>query len=1313
MKDIQSLLVKMKKSYQLSIFFIIILLTLSFFTLNIYIHQQKSDAALINIAGKQRMLSQKITRYVLMYEKNWLAKFDTLPIAQDLTATANLMLNNHLFLMNSNDDLSAKTRELYFQSSPSLHHRIESFSKHVNIFLKHKEISNIQYSLNTIFSTNNVDTLLKDLDHIVSIMEKESITNLSNIEKAVFYLWLFTLISIIAFTIYSFKRTSSLTRKSFNKLKKEKSHIAEFEFAINMHSIIFRVDLTHKIRYVNEKFCHFYGYSQSEILGQHQAILGSKEHPKSLFDEMHAFISRGEVWQHELRNVDKNGRLYWLDTTVVPINENHRIASYMVVQNDITEQKQMGIVLGKVHSVIASSTMLLSEKINQLLHIGVDTFQLPFAIVSEVSGDTYKILYAQSPDDALEIGASFNINNTYCIHTYQANKPTAFHHVAESKIRYHPCYREFALESYIGCPIFVDGKRFGTINFSSSSAKTIPFSSLELDIIQLIAQWIGYEMMKENHHSQMVSQRNLMVQMSKQARIGAWEVDLISNHVIWSDMTKEIHEVPDDYQPDMATAINFYKAGESRDKITQLVELASADGTPYQTELELVTAKGNEVWISTYGNAVFENGRCIKLYGSFQDIADKKSAEKEIQNKNRRMDLAAESAGIGVWEYNIATNHLTWDEWMFQLYGVEPADFSCAYEAWEKGVHPEDIEQASYELALAIEGKKKFDTQFRIIRPDGLIKYIKAAALVLRNEQGTAQTMIGVNYDVTERVENEQALIEAKELAEQASNVKNEFLASMSHEIRTPMNGVVGMLDLLSDTPLNSEQKHRIAVAKNSADSLLFLINDILDFSKIDANKLELEQMTFDLHLLLAEFVDSMSQQAHQKGLELILDTVDITESLVIGDPNRIRQILTNLVSNAIKFTEIGEVVIKVALKQEADNEQTWRLVIQIQDTGIGIAKDKQASLFDSFKQVDSSTTRKFGGTGLGLAIVKKLCLCMYGDVELISDIGKGSLFVCNIQVGKTEQVIPKLPQLDISQLSILVVDDNETNREVLSKQLAKWQVKVTCVESANIALSLCQRMVENNPHDLFDIAILDMQMPHMDGAELGEVFRADHRFDEMKLVMMTSMHMQGDAKFFADLGFSAYFPKPATSSDLFNALNIMTEEGDALNYASPLITQQYIKVLHHQNKQRLISESKSLFNWPKNTKILLVEDNRVNQMVAKGVLDHLSIPCEIATNGQDALTKIIQSYDKQQKTTFSLILMDCQMPIMDGYEATAKIRQGELGQINSHIPIIAMTANAMQGDKEKCLNVGMNDYLAKPIDKNLVFEKLTHWLNK
>ncbi|WP_295899381.1 response regulator [uncultured Vibrio sp.] len=559
----------------------------------------------------------------------------------------------------------------------------------------------------------------------------------------------------------------------------------------------------------------------------------------------------------------------------------------------------------------------------------------------------------------------------------------------------------------------------------------------------------------------------------------------------------------------------------------------------------------------------------------------------------------------------------------------------------------------------------------------------------VETEKGTIFS--GIIKDITELKKAEVDAIKAKNEALQAAKLKSEFLAVMSHEIRTPMNGVIGMLDLLLENHLNETQQHQAYLAHSSAVSLLHLINDILDFSKIEADKLELDKHHFDLRRLLGDFCESMAANSNNPDLEIILNTIEVNESLVMGDSTRIRQVFANLLGNAIKFTEKGEIIVEARLVEDSDDN--WRLYGSISDTGIGIPTDQIDTLFDKFSQVDASTTRKFGGTGLGLAIVNKLCALMDGTVSVRSEIGKGSRFDFNLVVGKSSRSAQVIPQADISQLSILVVDDNAVNREVLGRQLQHWGASVVEAEGYDHAIECCYAAMHTE-QKMFDIAFLDMQMPGTDGLQLCKSLKAHADYQSIKLIMMTSMDSVSNQNEYKELGFTGYFTKPATTSDLFNALNVIATEDFDRDEA--LVTHNYLSSLDNVQE-----ESPDL---EETLHVLIVEDNRVNQIVIKGILHQFGLRSTIAEHGKEAIDIL------KEDSEIDLILMDCQMPEMDGYEATKRIRQGDATDNYKDIAILAMTANAMVSDKQECLDAGMNDFLTKPINKALVKQKIHEW---
>lgn len=596
---------------------------------------------------------------------------------------------------------------------------------------------------------------------------------------------------------------------------------------------------------------------------------------------------------------------------------------------------------------------------------------------------------------------------------------------------------------------------------------------------------------------------------------------------------------------------------------------------------------------------------------------------------------------------------------------------------WTDHLHPEDRDLVESCCRAVADGKEPQAFEHRMIATDGRVVWLKTSVRLVVGD-GNTRELVGVTMDVTERKQ-------AQEAAESASRAKSAFLASMSHEIRTPMNGVMGMNSLLLDSPLSSQQREYAEAAHQSGEALLTILNDILDFSKIEAGKMAIEPIPFDLNVTLEEAVDLFGRQAADKNVEVVMRWAPEAPRSVVGDPGRIRQILLNLVGNAVKFTAQGHVLVDVECPEQTEKDAL--LEISVLDTGIGIPEEKLRFLFEEFTQADASTTRNFGGTGLGLAICKRLLTLMGGSIGATSRPGEGSTFSFSLRLPlDLSSSVGVYCRGELKEARILVVDDAAITRRVVSEQLSACHIRHSCVDSGREALQLMRQAVADA--DPFHLTAIDLRMPEMNGEQLGHAIKSDSQLCNTNLMLLTAFGQKGDRARFEQAGFSAYMTKPLRAAYLMDALAAMWGASVSGTVLPSMITR------HSLAESRAIQERPNPVKTGPVGHFLVAEDNLINQKLIVRLLERWGCRADVARNGRECV-------EMWSRLSYDAILMDCQMPEMDGYEATSEIRRRENNTetgICGRIPIFALTASAMQGDREKCLRAGMDDFISKPI---------------
>jgi len=791
------------------------------------------------------------------------------------------------------------------------------------------------------------------------------------------------------------------------------------------------------------------------------------------------------------------------------------------------------------------------------------------------------------------------------------------------------------------------------------------------------------------------------------ANDGIFDWDLRTGSLYLSPKWKKMIGYEDDDLPNVFQTFEDNIHPDDKPRVADyLDEYLKGKIQNYAIEFRFRHRDGHYIWILARGEALRdEKGVPYRMAGSHSDITERKEAEEKLRESEARINTVLNAAQDAIIMMDNAGNISVWNAAAERMFGytsaetlgknlhrlLAPAEYLDAHmQAFP--IFQKTGEGAAVGKVLELSALDKSGRKFPV--------ELSLSSVQLRGEWHA----VGIIRDITERKKAEeelrqtnrqlQAAIElANEMAanaEMANAAKSAFLANVSHEIRTPLNGIIGMTSLLLDTKLTRQQQHHAEVIRESGESLLWLINDILDFSKIEAGKLEIECIDFDLHSLIDDFSMVLAVKAQEKNLEFVCAADPDTPALLRGDPGRLRQILTNLAGNAIKFTHQGEVVVKVSLLEE--NEEGALLHFSVKDTGIGIPAEKQRLLFQSFTQVDPSTTRKYGGTGLGLAITKQLVELMHGRIGMWSEEGKGSEFWFEVRLPVRREVAHTVaPSVDLRGVRALVVDDNATNREMLCAQLSAIGIIPDEAPDGMVALEMLKTAYEAGK--AYNLAVLDMLMPGLDGESLGIEIHNNEKLKDTALVMMTSIGRRGDARRLEELGFAAYLTKPVRQSDLFDCLAIAMghdEESVGANVKQrkrPIVTRHSVRELRQYH-----------------ARVLLAEDNLVNQQVALGILKKFHVAVEVANNGAEAIKALKRSH-------FDLVLMDVQMPEMDGFEATRIIRNSSPAILDPNVPIIAMTAHASRAHQKKCEEAGMNDHLAKPLDPEVLLAVLKKWL--
>ena len=1067
----------------------------------------------------------------------------------------------------------------------------------------------------------------------------------------------------------------------------------------------------HKLIEVNEAFYNLLGFDKNEVIGKTSYDLGilspETTHAMSLKTDSNGRLSNAEV---EL--IAKNSGIKHVLLSVENMIVEDKVYRLTMAQ-DITERKQAEKTLQvseeRFHTLFDESPISLWEEDYSAVKQRLDHL----CVQGVVDFETYLIAHPEVVRECAALVRVIDVNKATLKLFGASSKEDLDKNMAaifpEAEDGY---FRNELMQMASGATRIeietinrtLDGRRkVVDLKWTALPGYEANLSKISISLIDITERKQVEEALKD-------SERHFR-SLFEQAAMGVAMVDARSGAFL--QVNQRFCDILG-YTPEKMIGVAFKTITHAEDVQISLEKMqAMLAGVIHKFSMEkrYIKKDGSIVWVEIAVSSLWELGETPATFINIvQDISERKHVEDELFRERHLTRAVIDIIPDQIFARDRNSRFILSNLSDARAMGVQDPETLVGKNDYD--FYPPDI-AASYQAdnyQVMESGEPLINREELSITTDSQQHWLLTTKVPLRNDQGEVIGLVGIAHDITDRKNAELSLLDTNSQleesimrantlavqAEMANVAKSEFLANMSHEIRTPMNGVIGMTDQLLDTDLNETQRRYAEVVHSSGEALLTLINDILDFSKIEAGKLEMEMLDFDLHNIVDEFAATMAVRTHGKGLELLVAVAPDVHTLVQGDPGRLRQVLTNLVGNAIKFTQQGEIVLRVAYMSVTDNEAELRF--SVRDTGIGIPHDKLGMLFNKFTQVDDSTTRQFGGTGLGLAISKQLAELMGGQIGVESEAGRGSEFWFTARLKlQAKGILKEKPFLaNLSGIRILVVDDNATNCEILKVRLASWGASPEVVRDGNAALRpLVAAFDVGVP---FQAAILDMQMPGMDGAMLGQAIKNDVRLAGTGLILLSSMAERGDASRFEQIGFAGYLVKPMRQSDVINVLSTVLASG-AMPVAYPRqgTALQSIVTRHSANETRRVQIDPD-------KRILLVEDNVTNQLVALGIFKKFGLSADTAGNGVEALKAL-------ENQPYDLVLMDVQMPEMDGFEATRFIRDHQSAVLNHDLPVIAMTALTFNDDRERCLRAGMNDYVTKPIEPGALAAVLERWL--